>query len=233
MGENEKGKWMDAIISVAILLIGVIIGIFVGSLFNNNKAEFAVGEGFSSEVPKVPEGGKWPIFANPKYALGPSSRGISSIFANPAYGTASDRLMGIIPVPTDLMEWNMPNEMNKAVRKDELSNSSNPQLSNSSNPQLSNSFGPMDEKSVMNVNGKLGVKWLDDNHYKSAWGDTHCVSCDGANRHLKKKEPMLNPGVYDQGLGPDEAPIRSTHVIPTYYYQDEWKSRFRRNVWDY
>lgn len=214
-------------------IIGGVIGLIVGLSLTNNiianiqklvKPSISAGadprtwtikaEAFSNNEPL--------LFNNPKYARGPMPDGINKIFANPAYGTASDLIYGEIPTPTDLIEWRIPFQDNK--RKDEMVNS----------------FGPQDEKSVMNVNGEIGIKnWIDDTHYKNQWGDTICDSCQGGSksRHKKKdlnlKENMLNPGVYDQCNGCSrELPIMPTHVIPSYYYKDEWKSRFRRNIWN-
>lgn len=145
---------------------------------------------------------KWPIFVNPKYARGPSPKGIAHIFANPAYGTGQDLLMGIVPVPTNLMQWRYPSV---------------------------NGFGPEDEKSVMDVNGKIGItSWQ--NNKQDLWGTRGC-GCNNKKKEPSLKEGMLHPGVYDQDI-PNEAPFRNSHVISPLYYLGEWKSRYKRDVWN-
>ncbi len=229
MAENNKSGGMALIALLAGLLIGIIVALIFANRLVSNVQQSVVpnspqtwtikAEPFSSRIPE----NSWPIFNNPKYARGKMPDGINKIFANPAYGTSSDLIMDIIPTPTDLMEWRIPYPDNE--RKYEMANS----------------FGSEDEKSLMKVNGEIGIKnWIDNTHYKNEWGDTICSSCQGGskNRHKKKdlsvtKENMLNPGVYDQCAGcSQEAPIMPTHVIPSFYYNDEWKSRFRRNIWN-
>ena len=231
MAENNKGYGGAVVIALlAGLVVGMVLAlIFADRLLSNVQQPPASpgpqtwtikAEPFSSDTQDNKH-----LFVNPKYARGKLPDGINKIFVNPAYGTSSDLLYGVIPVPTNLMEWRIPYP--DTVRKDEMANG----------------FGFEDEKSLMKVNGEIGIKnWVDDTHYKNEWGDTVCVPCSGKggskNRHKKKdlsvtKENMLNPGVYDQCAGcSDEAPIMPTHVIPSFYYNDEWKSRFRRNIWN-